>query len=364
MNKIKKLVSVFFLVFLIISNVACSKDKQNNLVESESQAKPIKIGLISILSGDYVFFGDNYRKGAELAKEIYNKKNPNRSVEIIVEDDGFDAKKGISAFKKLTEVDKIDALINASSPTVNAIYDSVLKMNMPVIQAGEQGQDPVNDSIFQIMPGNIAMEEALGKYVRKQDFEKVAFIYSSVGTWVRFADHFKIGYGKELDEYRLEANERDFSTMVLKINKNDYDIIVFIIPPEQGALLLKEMRGLMKNKPQFISDFSFDINEYKRILGDMEYLEDTIVMTLKKTTSEEFAKVYKEKYDEEPGIAADFGYDAFDLLVSTYDANKDKWLKNIKEADCEGVSGLIKFDKVGVRAPQWEIKRIKKGELQ
>jgi ABC-type branched-subunit amino acid transport system substrate-binding protein len=70
-----------------------------------------------------------------------------------VEDDGYDSKKALSAYQKLTGVDNIDALISASSPSISAIYDLVTKTDMPVIQGGEQPVEPTDDNVFQIMPG-------------------------------------------------------------------------------------------------------------------------------------------------------------------------------------------------------------------
>jgi hypothetical protein len=65
----------------------------------------------------------------------------------------------------------------------------------------------------------------------------------------------------------------------------------------------------------------------------------------------------------EPGFGADLGYDAFTILASTYENNSKDWLNNIQKIDIEGVTGKIKFDKNGTRAPEFSFRTIENGEL-
>jgi hypothetical protein len=62
---------------------------------SSGNSANIKIGLMSPLSGEYAVAGENYQKGIELALDEYRVKNPDAHIELVVEDDGFDVKKGI-----------------------------------------------------------------------------------------------------------------------------------------------------------------------------------------------------------------------------------------------------------------------------
>ncbi len=86
-------------------------------------------------------------------------------------------------------------------------------------------------------------------------------------------------------------------------------------------------------------------------------------MTIITKSDKQFKAQYKKRYGEDPGFASDWGYDAFNLLVNTYNSNGKKWIQNVKNASFEGVSGLVKFNGVGVRAPEFEIKTIKNGKL-
>lgn len=333
--------------------------------KSKEPEMPIKVGLIAGLSGEYSFIGENHVKGVQLARKVYLSENPEAQIELIVEDDQFDSKRGVSAYKKLVEIDKVTVLINMTSPTINAVYDQVVQTGMPVIQSGEQGQEPTDDNVFQMLPGNIELEKQLGEYVRNLKTDKVVLIYSNEPTWIRFTEAFKEGYGSEIESHKLDLQEKDFRTTAAKISQANPTTIVYLGVAEQGAILIKELLKVLKEKPQFIFDASFQagFSDYQRILGDLSVLDGSVVMAVKQTTKEDFVKLYKTEYGEDPGFAADFMYDSLMLLMRTYDSNNKKWINNIKNVDFEGVSGRIKFDDVGVRAPQTEIKVVTKGAL-
>lgn len=338
----------------------------NSTTKISTPPKSLKIGLIAGLSGQYAFIGENYKKGILLANEIYANGNPEIKFEIVVEDDQFDPKKGLSAYKKLTEIDKIDGLINMTSPTINSIYSLVSQTGLPVIQGGEQGQDPTDDNVFQMMPGNISVEEELGKYVKSLNYQNLAVFYSNDPTFLRFFEAFQKGYGGNFDSYKLNPADKDINTVVTKALSTKPSAFVFITMPDQGALIIKETAKLSKGvKIPMIFDPSFQtgFNDYKRILGDLSMLNGSEVMTIKQTSSESFRTAYKQRYNEEPGVAADLAFDSFNVLVNSYNKDKKSWIDAISRANFEGASGIVAFDEVGVRKPQYEMKIVVNGSL-
>lgn len=326
----------------------------------------LKIGVISILSGDYAIVGEGWRNGIILAKENYIKANPDSKIELIIEDDGFNPKTGLSAYKKLTEIDKVDVLMNASSATIDVIYNLVTKEDFPVIQGGEQGINPEDDNVFQIMPGNILAEIELGKYTKERHPQNVALVYTNSDFMVRFAIAFKEGYGDDVDEYKMDPANKDLRTTVSKIMAKNPSAVVVLSVPEQGAVLMKRFFELTKdNKPQFYFDGSFvsGFNDYERILGNLNYLNGTTIITINLNPTEQYNKIYKERFGSDASVFSDISYDGFNLLMNTYSSNGKKWISNVKKANFNGMSGAISFDDVGVRKPSVQIKEIKNGEL-
>lgn len=328
--------------------------------------KPIKIGVITPLSGAVAVAGENFLKGVLLAKEIYESSHPNEKIELIAEDDRYDGKSGLTAYKKLTEINKIDALINATTPTIDAIYNEATKTDIPVIQLGIQTDGLAPDNIFQMSPppelGMYRIAEFMNK---KYSFPKIAVIYDNSPAGILFLKAFGSKYIGKYDEFNIGIGDKnilkDYST---KIVKNKYPAVMFITSADNSAILIKYITTLTDKTPQYIFDSSLHfLTEYKRILGDTKILNGSITVWLKEGNSKKFKEMFKSKYMEDPGVLADFGFDCFNTLMGAYNKNSAIWRKNIQNTIDVGASGGIAFDKNGVRDQTTEIDTVKNGEL-
>lgn len=355
----KKKILIIVGIVIVVAVVFLLRDKADQTGELK------KIGVISILSGEYASVGQGMANGFLLAQEVYNKQNPDKPIEVILEDDSFDSKKALSAYKKLTGIDKVDALFNVSTPSIEAIYDLVQTEGKPILQLGEQSIDPIDDVVYGLFPGSIQAEIDLGNYLRIQGFKNPLIVYTIHDTMIRFKDALINGYGGKVTEMGIRADEKDFKTHALKASEGNHDVIVMISFPQPGAQFISEFSKQNLKMPQLAFDASGQTGfvDYKRILGDAKVLDGAIIATLRSYTSEEFKKLYQERYGEDPGFLSDIGYDAFNIIVDTYDSNYKKWNENVKELSYEGVNGLYKFDDVGIRLPDVFITTIENGEI-
>jgi len=329
----------------------------------------VTIGVISSTSGKYAQAGESFVRGVELAREEFVSNNPKVEVELLVEDDEFSEKKGLLAYSKLTDVNKVDALINLSSPTIGVIYDMAVENGLPVIQFGVQPIAPVADNIFQISPSADAPLAAYGVKVKElAGGEKAVFVYENIPAVLLFADAFKKGYGdlSTLEEYKLDPTDRDVRTVAARIVSAKPKVVATVITPELGALLVKEILKLMPTPPLFAFDSQMQAGfaDYERILGDMSVLDGSLVLVIKSEPNPGFIAAYKAKYGSEPGFGADWGYDAFNTLMRAYDKNIEKWKQNIQKTNFAGTTGLITFDEAGVRQARKEFTIIEDGKLK
>ena len=326
----------------------------------------ITVGVISGLSGDYAVVGENFVKGVTLAQEQWNIANPKRQIKIISENDGFDSKKGLSAYKKLTEVDKVDGLINATTVTMDVIYSDVIKTGLPVAQGFEQGIEPKNDNIVQLWPGNVPAEAELGKYIKEKGFKKVAvFIDNSSSFFTQALKGFEKGYGSPVSEFKVSSDASVLRTSVLKVTEIKPEAIVFIVQPSEGIILIKEFNKIAKNKYQYVFDANLQtgFETYAKGLGDMNILNGSIVFSVPNIYRQEFVSAYKNKFGTDPAIGSETGYNAFVLISSAYNSNRDAWVKNMKAASFRGADGQVVFDENGVRIPELKIGIIENGKL-
>jgi len=360
----KKVLGGIIILLVIVGAVLMFKGDGSD-TNSANASKGFNMGMISILSGDYAVVGENVRNGAILANEIYNKAHPDAKINLTVEDDGFTGGKGLSAFKKLTSIDKVDALINVSTPTIDSIYETVTKANMPVIQMGEQGREPSDDNVFGLFPSSALSEYDYGVYFKNKGVKEMTLVYTNADAMVRFVEAFKKGFQGKTTEFKIDSAEKDFRTHALKVAGTSPSNIGLFIFPEQGANFMKEFLKIAKNKPQFFFDANFQsgYTDYKRIMGDLTVLDGTFIGTIDSNVSDEFKKLYKEKFGTDPGFLADIGYDAFNLLVKTRDTDGKVWINNVKNISMDGAAGKIEFDSAGNRKPKTKIMIIKDGKI-
>jgi len=86
---------------------------------------PIKIGVITDLSGKMAYWGQQTRLGAELARETL--RGEGRQVEFFFEDTALDTAKSVSAAQKLIHLDQVDALYSEFSAVSTAVSPVALK---------------------------------------------------------------------------------------------------------------------------------------------------------------------------------------------------------------------------------------------
>ncbi len=329
-----------------------------------ASADTIRIGLISSETGDFATVGSDYAEGARYAYEEYKASHPNSNIELYSEDDGTDSKKALSAYTKLTSLNKVDALINFSSPSINIIYNSVSKLGIPVIQLGEQDIAPAADSVYQIYPTQDAPEVAVGEYVKSiSNGNDTVLFYTNDSTVVKFVGNIKKGFGEEFaGEFKLDLSQKEYATIVTKAMALNPKFAVMSAFPQNGERVLQQLLKY-KNRPTIIFDLTFDSTEYKGVFPDLSVLDGTKVMSLKHNLDADFAAKYKARYNKDATIFTGYGYDAFNTLIASYDKNESKWNTNVGAVNFKGVTGQIFFNDKGLRKPEFEIKTIKNGVL-
>lgn len=355
MNKTVKIILGVVVLGLIIAFTLSSTEETGE----------VRVGVISGTTGTYGAVGEAFNKGVLLAEEEYMKANPDKKFKLIFENDYFEGKRGLSAYQKLTSIDKIDGLINMTTFTIETISSLVEKEELPVAQ-GFVEIESKDDTVFQLWPGVIPAEIKLGEEIRSRGFKNVVLFYEgSSAAYKSFADGFKKGYELPLQEIQISSERSNLKNQALKAISYRPDAAVFILSPEMGALLIKEINIVSKTKFQYVFDSNLQagFNQYQEILGNKGVLDGSIVSTIPTIYTDTFKKAYKAKYGVEASIGAETGYNSYMLLIDSYDKSPKKWVKNMKTAVVSGADGQIEFDELGVRVPKLKIGVIENGKL-
>jgi ABC-type branched-subunit amino acid transport system substrate-binding protein len=329
-------------------------------LSSAATAEPIKIGVVSILSGEMATLGTDFVRAIEIATEKHNKDSDVK-FQLIVEDDAFSQSKGLSAVKKLLEVDKVQALINLSTPTINSSYQILTQKKIPVMQLGLFENAQQIDNIFMLQGKLEPAVMELAKFVStKAQDEPTEIFYFEDPSVVYYIDLFKKEFTGNLSITAAGSEPSAFQSLVSKSIQKGTKHVIIALTPEPGSEIMKRF-SLMKSFPQYYSLWSLEIlnDKYFEKLGQAEQLLNTYYTNNFEAVDPEFIKVFKTKFGNAPQSMSEFGHDCLQVLAQTYSEDRNVWLEKIASYQGQGVSGLINFDNAGNRIAKVEIKQIK-----
>ena len=355
----KKIIGVLIIVVLVALGVWNTN--------SHKDSKQLKIGVIAPLSGDFAGVGENFVNGIKTAKAVYEEKTGNK-IDLVIENDGGEATKGLSAFKKLTDVDKVNGLVNVFTSTMDAIYEPSKSLSYPVMMGFFQANNVADDHVFQITLGNAGVWNKYAAYIEKADFDKsnMIIVHSKDAAQESFAKEFKDNYKGTADVIVASSDKGSLKSDAAKIAGKKPTAIVFFMTPENGAILTKELLPLISKNTQLIYDIQIHtgMKYYTDQLGDLNKINGAISIIPEAEPNQTFTNKYKEVIGKDPGFTSDFGYDALNVYLEAYNTDKGAWINNLKKTDEIGASGHIKFDNVGIVLPNLTIKKVVNGKME
>lgn len=183
----------------------------------------IRIGVIAPLTGIAADYGAEMKAGIEAAGGT--------NVTFIYEDDKCDPKEAVTAYKKLTEIDKVSLIIGPACGSPQEAIAPLMKGTDIVAVV----PSAASETLYETSGGNMYnMQYALereaeflaGQLYDGLGYEKVALItYQNAFSKV-LADSFKKAYrGEVKKEISFAGMTPDISSELLKLKGGDYDAI-------------------------------------------------------------------------------------------------------------------------------------------
>src|SRR6202789_3413906 len=149
-------------------------------------AEPVRIGVTTILSGQYADRGQSEQYGVELALERINEAGGvlGRPVEAFYGDNAADPATGIAATKRLIEEQHVPVLLGALwTPVTHAIMPIVAAAKVPLVIDISAGQDFVdasgvggNDYVFKTIPSDLDIARGMMTWLKSQGVQTVAIL--------------------------------------------------------------------------------------------------------------------------------------------------------------------------------------------
>ncbi|MGH6948809.1 MAG: ABC transporter substrate-binding protein [Kiloniellales bacterium] len=322
-------------------------------------ADPVKIGMITTLSGPASGLGVDIRDGFALAIEQEGGKLGGIAVELLVEDDGLKPDKAKEIADRLVERDEVPILTGiVFSNLALAVVPKTVEGGVFYISANAGPSDLAGESChenyFNVAGQNDNLHEAAGKYVADQGFENVYILAPNYPAGKDALTGFKRFYKGELaGEVYTKLGQTDYAAELAALRDAKPDAVFFFLPGGMGISFIKQyaQAGLNTEIPLFGPAFSFD----QTILAAVGDAALGVVNTsqwskdIDNPANKAFVAGFEKAYGRLPSLYASQGYDAARLIGSALEAvggdvsKADAFRAALKEADFESVRGKFRF---------------------
>lgn len=363
---------IVVLGFLIVLPFGCSK--------KETEAKEIKIGAILPLTGESAFWGENIKNGVDLAVDEINQKGGiiGRKVVILYEDTKGQPAVGTQAISALISIHKVQCVIGDVISSVILAVAPIMERNKCVLLGfGESAEiSDAGDYIFRNWNSAASDAEITGDFAARHSHAVV--VLSQNDAFGKSAkDLFVYELRKKnvkivMDEV-FSKGEIDYRTILAKLQTLEYDGLYIASFHQDTLVLLRQYKELgLRN-----------VNIY----GVSSWEEGTLVSFLKNNfaghvffgypkppdpnnpTVAKFRSNYKTRYQKEPEILCDNGYDAVYMLKYAIEKAGRYDGQSIKDAlytlqDFHGTSGDMSFDRNGDVHKPFGLKTVSTNGLQ
>lgn len=321
------------------------------LISGAASADPVKVGMITTLSGGGAGLGVDVRDGFMLAVKQAN--NPDLSV--VIEDDQRKPDVAVQLSDKMIQQEKVDVLTGiiwsnlAMAVVPAAVRQDVIYLSPNAGPSALAGKG-CDRNYFNVAWQNDNLHEAAGSYATNAGYKK-AFIMApnypaGKDALTGFKRYFK---GEIAGEVFTKLGQTDYSGEIAQIRASDADTIYFFLPGGMGISFVKQYAQSGVKTPLIGPAFSFDQGILQAVGDAALGVKNTSQWSkdLDNETNKAFVKNFQAEYGRLPSLYASQGFDTANLLLSAMKKasvkDKDAFRKALKEADFKSTRGKFSF---------------------
>ncbi len=307
-------------------------------------AEPVRIGVTTILSGQYADRGQSEQYGVELALQRINEAGGvlGRPVEAFYGDNAADPATGIAATKRLIEDEHVPVLLGAlATPVTHAIMPIVAEAKVPLVIDISAGQDFVeasgvggNDYAFKAIPSDRDIALALMGWLKGRGVHSVAIVSDdNPFNHVNADSMAKAAVGadiKVLANETIAKDTKDLAPLIGQLKALAPDQVVTLLSsstapffrayeqsgwkvPITGRIDFSAATGALS--PEFLASGGLDGATSITVFNPM----------IETPGVRDFVQAYRAKYGVTPTQRSFFAYESANLVVDAIRrANSDK----------------------------------------
>lgn len=376
-NAIESSMKIISILALIVLVIGCVPGKEDISGPATLKTGKIKVGIVTPLSGDAAFLGQNVMRSAELTLNYYNLTD---KIELVTEDvqcagHGADA---VKAASKLIDIDRVQAAIGgACSDESLAMAPLFNSAKIPYITplTGGQNINEAGEYIFRNGPSDIqAGTKPAQDVLSIFKIDRTSLVTDQAAYTEDIARHFRGAYkGNITFEADVPVGESDLRTTAAKIKTSGAEgVLILTQDGVSAAYLIKQLREQGSNAKIFSNFIAFS-PKLAAIAG--EAAEGTYIyypeFDENSLDVKEFMAAYKKEWGTESPIPfhTTGTRDAIMMIAQAAEARGNDgerihdWLLAYIR-DWDGFNGNVTFDKQGNTQTGFVLKQVKGGKLE
>ena len=322
-----------------------------SLAASVAVAAPLKVGMITTLSGGGAGLGKDVHDGFMLAIE----QSGNADIQVIVRDDQRKPDLAVQIADEMIQSDKVDVLTGIIwSNLALAVVPSAVRQGKfylspnagPSALAGKG----CHENYFNVAWQNDNLHEAAGAYANTAGFMNTFILAPNYPAGKDALTGFKrLFEGSIANEVYTKLGQSEYAAEIAQIRASDADSVFFFLPGGMGIAFMKQYAQSGVDTPLVGPAFSFD-QGILRAVGDAALgVRNTSQWSkdIDNPVNAAFVESFLAKYGRLPSLLASQGFDTANLLLSAVAvadvADADAFRAALKAADFDSVRGDFAF---------------------
>ena len=318
---------------------------------SLAYAEPVKIGVITTLSGGGAGLGIDMRDAFTLAI----KQSGNKDVELVIEDDAQKPELAVQIAEKMIQGDKVDLMTGiiwsnlAMAVVPNAVAQDVIYLSPNAGPSALAGAN-CNPNYFNVAYQNDNFHEAMGQFANK-DYKNAFVLAPNYPAGKDALTGFKRYYKGDLaGEIYTQVGQTDYAAEIAQIRASGADSVYFFLPGGMGIAFMKQYAQSGVGIPVMGPGFSFS-QDVLPAIGDAALgvkNSATWSKDLDNEANKKFVEAFKAEYKRLPSIYAAQSWDTANLILAALSKasvkDKDAFRAALKAADFKSVRGKFTFN--------------------
>lgn len=339
-----------------------------------TDSEVFKIGGVVSLSGPYGIFGDDMRKGVEIAIEQRSGKVLGKPIEVTWEDDETKPQPAVQKTTRLISADVQMIFGAVSSASTIAMMNVTKQRKIPhlVTMSADDKITAAGASRYTFRTSNtLGMEQRMALAFAKD--KGLKRIYGVTADYQATRDSWD-WFRKEAEKAGIEVvgidfpplGNRDYSTIVDKIARSNADGVALFITGADVISLTKQAGqvNLSASKTLFgpvIADEIMAAAVGPASLGVQSGAR--YHFSVDNPANRAFVAAYRKKYNEYPSAGAGEAYDGMswwlDVVDKTGSWDKEKWISafenSTRENSVEGTKTMRACDHQAMQPGLWAV---------